>query len=366
MVASTSRFATLNRRYSTRLVITIIVSMLTLVSPVVATSGHVSAGISQVQQVLARRAARRVAREAMVRIQEMMEEPELYYDEEGDGMGSRWIWSASSSVPRDVLSAERRPPQMSVVVTVDDVVDMLGSFDEFVEHYRRLGVDGSRLVFDVRRHGGPDGSDGDASDTAHARLARMIEAAGSEYSTTFIAEQEEEEIKSTETTSGYISLMEAMRGLPLNDWILMVHQSDRLRVRAGSTRRRSAEAAIWEFLDGCERDGINSVWGSRGSCEFGRGELLSDTEGRDDEEDREDDPRVVAVRGFLRPDPTMRRVLSLRDAESLFNGSFYMSYSPYFKFWELYKSPSVVGNAFLWSPRGSKSDPRLCLGTSDN
>lgn len=48
----------------------------------------------------------------------------------------------------------------------------------------------------------------------------------------------------------------------------------------------------------------------------------------------------------------MRRAMNIQEAEAIFQGSFYLSYSPYFRFWELYKSPSVIGNAYLLQPRG--------------
>jgi len=44
--------------------------------------------------------------------------------------------------------------------------------------------------------------------------------------------------------------------------------------------------------------------------------------------------------------------MNIQEAEAIFQGSFYLSYSPYFRFWELYKSPSVIGNAYLLQPRG--------------
>jgi hypothetical protein len=208
-------------------------------------------------------------------------------------------------------------------------------------------VDGGRLVFDIRRPlvDGDEGGDEGGDEDAYVRLTTRIEATGAEYSTTYVGHGLER--------NGYVSLLEAMRGLPLNDWIFMVHQSDRVAV--ASTKRKRQEAAMWEFLDECERDGINSVWSSSRAGQ--QEEQLKEGEGY--QQQRPDDAKLVAVRGYLRPDPEMRRALSLSDAESMFNGSYFSSYGPYFRLWELYKSPSVVGNAYLWSPRGSHEEPRL-------
>ena len=298
-------------------------------------------------QLVARRAARSEAWRAMARIRELMEDPDLYYDEGGDGP-PRWIWSAESSVPRNVLFAEGRPPRLHVVVVVDDVVGMLEGFGGLVRHYKGLGMEGAGLVFDIRRRLDDD-RDEEGAEAAYVALTRRIEAVGAEYSTTYFGGADDEK------GGMYVSLLGAMRGLPLNDWVFMVHQTDRVgapgwegkRTRDGKrTRTRTSKAAaMWEFLDECERDGINSVWGEQqGGSEKARTTA-----------------KLVAVRGYLRPDPDMRRALSLSDAEALFDGSYPGSYVPYYRFWELYKSASVVGNAFLWSPRGSSDEPRLAL-----
>ena len=285
-------------------------------------------------------------RRAMTRIREIMQDPELYYDyggddadQHGDGNGDgdgdgddrggtlRWIWSAASTVPRDVLLASERPPLLHLVVTVRDIPAMLNSMDRFLEHYGDLGVAPDRMVFDIRRIASVDEAE------VYRRLVGMISNVGADYSTSYAVSDAE---SSSRAEVEYVSLLAAMRGLPLNDWILMVHGVELVSVDGTRSRRNSREAAMWEVLDECERDGVNSLW----------------ARARDPAGHHGDSERLVAVRGYLRPDPAMRRAMNIQEAEAIFQGSFYLSYSPYFRFWELYKSPSVIGNAYLLQPRG--------------
>ena len=301
-------------------------------------------------------------RRALVKIREIMEDPELYYDDQGgdgdgrdiggvsggtdgdggdgedDGSGPRrWIWSARSTVPRDVLLAAERPPLLHLVVTVHDIPGMVESADRFFSHYGDLGVTPDRMVFDIRRTPIEDEAGRAGEAEVYRRLLGVISTMGADYSTSYAGAGEEasyrEEIE-------YISLLAAMRGLPLNDWILMVRGAELVLAGGSHCRRKNKEAAIWEFLDECERDGVNSAWAVGAAGCHGA-------------------ERLVAVRGYLRPDPKLRRALSIQEAEELFDGSFYLSYSPYYRFWELYKSRSVVGNAYLWQPRGSSADNAL-------
>jgi hypothetical protein len=282
-------------------------------------------------------------RRVLGRIREIMEDPDLYYDDQGgdeDGGNNnesgarRWIWSAGSTVPRDVLLAAERPPQLHLVVTVRDISAMLDSMDRFCGHYSDLGVTPDRMVFDIRRVATVSEAGRAGEATAYQRLVRVISNIGADYSTSYA---DTNDWSSSRDEFEYASLLAAMRGLPLNDWILMVRGTELLSVEGTHSRRKSEEAGMWEFLDELERDGVNSAW----------------AKARDIAKYHGDAERLVAVRGYLRPDPTMRRAMSIQEAENLFDGSFYLSYSPYFRFWELYKSPSVVGNAYLWQPRDS-------------
>ena len=268
------------------------------------------------------------AKQSLLRIREMMGDPDLYYDDpgedrdsdrssrEGDGGGSRrWVWSAGSTIPRDVLLAAERPPHLHVVVTVRDIHGMLRSMDRFVGHYEGMGVTADRIVFDIlRRPALTDDPGGLGEEVAYQRLVETIVRIGADYSTGYIMPSYDVENgdDSARNEHGYVSLLAAMRGLPLNDWILMVRETELVSAWAMHSKRRSEEAAIWEFFDGCERDGVNSVQSQTGGDGPGDGNYTR---------------RLVAVRGYLRPDPGMRQPLSILEADRLFDGSMYLTYT---------------------------------------
>ncbi len=283
---------------------------------------------------------------ALVRIREIMEDPELYYDyqgghgdEDGNDRGGnlRWIWSAASTVPRDVLLAAERPPHLRLVVTVRDISAMLHSMDRFLGHYGELGMTPDRMVFDIRRTATVDEAGRAGEAEVYRRLVGVISNMGADYSTSYA---DADEGSPSRAEIDYVSLLAAMRWLPLNDWILVVRGAELVSVDGTHSQRKSKEAAIWEFFDGLERDGFNSAW----------------AKARDAAGSRGDAERLVAVRGYLRPDPGMRRAMNIEEAEKMFHGSFYLSYSPYFRFWELYKSPSVVGNVYLYKASPTYGD----------
>ena len=258
------------------------------------------------------------------RVESFLEDPELYYGEETD---NRMIWAAESTAPRDALLHPRIHAWIHVVVDGRRVQEFLSVFDVFVQHYASLGFTLERMLFDIHL---PYGQRRDSLTS----LMQSVEAIGADYRIQFLGKGGEDQQKM------YVGSLVALDAVPLQDWIFSVQQDELLSFESG-------DITVDDFMESCERDGANSAM-ARYSCNSLGGSCQT---------------KFVAFRGYLRANAAKSHVLSSEEAQSYFQSNaadetnstdgfkFEYSYTPYYTWWEFYKSSTVIGNAYLWYPR---------------
>ena len=259
------------------------------------------------------------------RVELFLENPELYYGEETEDNGL--IWAAESTAPRDALLHPRIHAWIHVVVDGGRVEEFLLVFDVFVQHYASLGFALERMLFDIHLP-----SD-QGMDSLHS-LLQSVKTIGADYMIQLMGKGGDGRQKT------FVGSLVALDVVPLQDWVFSVQQDELLSFENG-------DITVNDFMESCERDGANSAM-ARCSCNSTGGSCQT---------------KFVAFRGYLRANAAKSHILSSEEAEIYFQSNdadernsidgfmFEYSYTPYFTWWEFYKSSKVIGNAYLWYPR---------------
>lgn len=261
----------------------------------------------------------------------LLEDPDIYYEEDT----GRWIWAAASTAPRDALSSVHVHAWLHVIVDDSSINICIQSFGEFLRHYVDQGMELNRVIFDIHMvHGTMQ-----EHRISLERLISMVEHVGAEYSMSYIQYRSpgDPDTNGRGQSDGYrsayplsIASLIAVDGIPLHDWIITVQCGQLVSFKEDF-------GSIHDFIHRNERNGANCVASKH---------VL---------EDGEDKTMYVAMKGYLRSNANRSHVFDLQEAEDYFGESFEYIYTPYHTWWEFYKSPKVLGNAYLWYPRRSDS-----------
>lgn len=274
--------------------------------------------------------------------------PELYYRDLPDG-SRQLIWPYESTLPRDVL-AGRSKPWLHVCLDMEKDEDVL--LVHVLEHYSRLGIDRGHMIFTILAGGGlykyentptlhrRESTSSFYLDT-HTRLSRIedvLKTFGADYRLL---------LGETSVHERYRMLLLTLRKIPLRDWVIFVNGNEFLDFGGGQT------AEIY-FHDR-ERQGVNWVTGSS----VLRAQKIRPSEANSVSKRpslwtqfplqcpfESNNERVVAFRGYLRPDMAGKSAVSAKDAEDYFANLYHLT--PYSAWRHFYKTELTVGNAYLW------------------
>lgn len=324
--------------------------------------------------------------------------PELYYQDLDTGE-RQLIWAFDDTLPRDVL-AGRPDVWLQTTFHVERDVDLLLPF---LEHCSRLGIALDRMIFTLLAS--------NLSTKELSQVQKALRLVGAVHHTLLLGEETLNMCRSrTYKKAVFEANLRATYSVPAKDWIIAVEGIELLQfhlprctgsnaVGGGSISQdeilkeeedRSVSAE--EFFETLELQGINWVAGlpierlpssslekiNPSSttnlsglvhqfplkCQFINSSFPADNYYQ----------KVVAYRGYLRPDMSRRSIVSAEKAKSYFGSldggnaslrnkektkNFVSVYdlTPYSKYWEFYKTPLMVGNVYLWSER--KADPTL-------
>eukprot|EP00890_Picochlorum_soloecismus_P000023 jgi/Picsp_1/1020/NSC_04504-R1_---NA--- len=161
------------------------------------------------------------------------------------------------------------------------------------------------------------------------RIIQMIKILGADYHVWIGSENDFQRRK-----EGYINMLWALKHFPLQDWIIIVNQDELVDFGVHN---------IHDYFDNCERNGANYA------RVYDKTDSVS---------------KMFATRGYLRCDETCSRVFDIEQAEEYFERELFsdfqaseslrnsiFSFTPYDRWWEFYKSSTMVGNAYLWYAR---------------
>jgi hypothetical protein len=340
--------------------------------------------------------------------------PELYYQDLDTGE-RQLIWAFDDTLPRDVL-AGRPDVWLQATLHVEKDVDLLLPF---LEHYSKLGIVFERMIFTLI-----------ASNLNNKELLyvqKVLRHVGAIFHSLLLVEKEggiSSSFASNCTSKGYRRAvyeanLRATYSVPVKDWIIAVEGNELLEFQlfrgggggGGGSRDNLDKGSIVaeEFFETLELQGINWVAGtplerlsSSGSFEkvnpratrFGGGLPLQYPIKCQFTSNFSAGTRmkVVAYRGYLRPDITKRSIVFAEKAKSYFSAlqennkksdhhddgtsdfsnsnrnrtknllSLY-DLTPYSRYWEYYKTPLMVGNVYLWSERGTDKDNKNIVAT---
>lgn len=250
----------------------------------------------------------------------LMEDPDLYYEEDT----GRWIWAADSTAPRDALSRHEIHAWLHIVVNSEMVDIFILSFYEYLASYVSQGIELNRVIVDVHLV-----NEKQVDKISLASLIAMVEHVGAEYTITTVFQLSHSstvKISSRNDSPSHsflVASLLSLDGIPLHDWIISLTFGQ--QVYFGDSI-----GAIRHFIEVNERNGANCAVTSAATSQGGN-------------------TFVVAMKGYLRPHTNS--VFDLDDAEEYFGDSFEYMFTPYYTWWEFYKSKKVLGNAYLWYAR---------------
>ena len=177
----------------------------------------------------------------------------------------------------------------------------------------------------------------------YSRIIQMIKVLGADYHVWVGSEND----SSSRRKEEYISMLWALKHFPIQDWIIVVNQDELVDFGADT---------VEDYFDNCERNGANYA-------------TIHDTQNNAS--------KILATRGYLRCDETCSRVFDIEQAEEYFERDLFsefqaseslsnsiFSLTPYDRWWEFYKSSTMVGNAYLWYARDGCDDAKLAFSTS--
>jgi hypothetical protein len=268
--------------------------------------------------------------------------PELYYRDLPDGR-RQLIWPYESTLPRDVL-AGRSKPWLYLCLDIEKDEDIL--LVHVLEHYSRLGIDRGHMLFTILAGGNkheyaPSLHRRESTSSSHLdmhtrlqRIEDVLKSFGADYRLL---------LGEASVRERYRMLLLSLRKIPLRDWVIFVNGNEFLDLGGGQT----AEV----YFHDRERQGVNWVTGSS---------VLRVQKDRNFVSKRPSlwtqfpvqcpsgstNERVVAFRGFLRPDMAGKFAVSAKDAEDYFAKLYHLT--PYSAWRHFYKTELTVGNAYLW------------------
>jgi hypothetical protein len=330
--------------------------------------------------------------------QEDIPHPELYYQDLDTGE-RQLIWAFDDTLPRDVL-AGRPDVWMHATFRIEKDADLLLPF---LEHYSRLGIAFDRMIFTLLA------SSLRINGLVHVQNA--LQQVGAVYHILLF----KEEISKFCTSRAYKKAvfeanLRATYNVPAKDWIIAVEGDELLQFHLLSSSSSNAGGALSrinrdkileqqqqqenrnvsaeEFFETLELKEINWVAGLprerlSSSSAFGtfekkinplinlRGLFLEypfKCQDTISSVSVKNNQKVVAYRGYLRPDMFRHNIVSpdkakiyfdsLDDGDDVFHNKekakkFVSLYdvTPYSTYWEFYKTPLMVGNVYLWSER---------------
>lgn len=253
----------------------------------------------------------------------LLEDPDLYYEDDT----GRWIWAAESTAPRDALSRLVIHAWLHIVVEDEMIDTCILSFHEYLSSYVSQGIELSRVIVDIRLI-----KEKQVNKTSLASLIAMVEHVGAEHTISSVFQLSSHPYSSnisswndSHSHSFLLASLLSLDGIPLHDWIISVMFGQ--LAHFGDTI-----GSIDELMEGNERNGASYAATSVASS-------------------NEENSFVVAMKGYLRSHANSSHVFDQDGAEEYFGDAFEYMFTPYYTWWEFYKSNKVVGNAYLWYAR---------------
>jgi len=336
--------------------------------------------------------------------QEDISHPELYYQVLGTGE-RQLIWAFDDTLPRDAL-AGRPDAWLQTTFHVERDADLLLPF---VEHYSRLGIAFNRMIFTLI-----------ASNLRTKELLQVQKALrqlGAVHHTLLLEEENSNLCRSRAYRKAVFEAnLRPTYRVPAKDWIIAVEGDELLQFHLPSSSSGSnagdsisqqslnkvieeedRSVSAEEFFETLELKGINWVAGLpierlASSGTFEKIHPSTNLSGLQlqfpnrcqlntiSSSSKENHQRVVAYRGYLRPDMYRRSIVSADKAKSYFGAfdgaavlprdegktknlvSLY-DLTPYSRYWEFYKTSLMVGNVYLWSERKADASVFATLHT---
>jgi hypothetical protein len=323
--------------------------------------------------------------------------PELYYQDLDTGE-RQLIWAFDDTLARDVL-AGRPDVWLQTTFQVEHDVDLLLPF---LEHYSRLGIHFKRMIFTLVA------SNLHSTELLHVQKA--LRKVGAVHSTLLLKEENCRFCRSKGYRKAVFEAnVRSTYNVPIKDWIITVEGSELAEFQlprnsgggggGGRSSRSSSKIVVEEeeessvvsaeeFFETLELQGINWVAGlpierlsSSGFFENINGNgKVSGARGLGQKFPlkcqfrstfpAENRMKVVAYRGYLRPDMSRRSIIPAEEAKLYFSGQdnensdsgdggdgdgssdkgvSLFNLTPYSQYWEFYKTSLMVGNVYLWS-----------------
>jgi hypothetical protein len=323
--------------------------------------------------------------------------PELYYQDLDTGE-RQLIWAFDDTLPRDVL-AGRPDFWLHSIFQIERDVDLLLPF---LEHYSRMGIDFKRMIFTL------------IASNLHSKelldVQKRLRHIGTVFSTLLFKIDFTSEFCTSKRYRNAVfeANLRATYRVPIKDWIIAVEGNEFIQFRLpfssgsltgdggggessknadGIETRENLNVSTEDFFETLELQGINWVAGLpierlSSSRSF---EKISDVDSLglqfplkcqfSSTFPTENRMKIVAYRGYLRPDMNRRSIIPAEKAKLYFtdalfegkndvgsgggggstgsNDDYLYRLTPYSRYWKFYKTLLMVGNVYLWSERGA-------------